>query len=241
MNKFDAILFDLNGTLIEIFKFSEYEINLVEMAEILDVPLEDFKAAWSKSYYDFPYGNYPSVEFRVEKAIQHLRVGGVEMPQNSLKSKKKLAAESRWEYIKRQLYQIRPHLEETLDWILNQNYIIGLISNCSAETPIIWQDHPLNSYFPTPSFSSELGIVKPDAGIFKHQFQILGITRPERCIYVADGDDGEMDAARALGMTPILLTYPLEDAFRHKGFPECKYTITDFNQLPDMIQKIESE
>ncbi|MHA1793943.1 MAG: HAD family hydrolase [Promethearchaeota archaeon] len=236
-NHYKAILFDLHGTLVEIFKKSEYESNVQEIAKILGLDLVNFKQAWKKSWENFPFGDYESVEKRFRVALEYYQEKH-SIPDISKKTLKK-AIKARSNYIEGQLLKIRPGLIDALEWIIKQGYKIGLVSNCSMETVLSWPKNPLSRYFPDPSFSCLIKIKKPDAEIFLHALNKIEIYDPEKVIYVCDGDDNEIDTAMDLGMKVVLFTYDTEDAFRHLSFPEAEYSISHFQQLPGIIESLE--
>ena len=61
----------------------------------------------------------------------------------------------------------------------------------------------LNKYFDVISISGDLKIQKPDERIFLLTIEKLGV-KPEDCIYV-DDRSGNLNAAKKVGMTPVLL------------------------------------
>ena len=235
---FQAVIFDLNGTLVEIYKVSEYHQNIRLIAETLGLEYERFKDAWAKSYDAFPFGDYLDVSDRFEKAFEIYF-----QSQSYTIEKEKLdkAIEIRYEYIANQALQIRPNVFEALDWLKAHGYKIGLISNCTMETPRAWPKNPLSKYFPKPIFSCEVKVTKPDRKIFELVLETIDHISPEKTIYVADGDDLEFDTAISMGMHPILITYDTTDAYRHKPFPNIPDKITDFKELPEIISIFENQ
>ena len=55
---------------------------------------------------------------------------------------------------------------DTLSNLRERGYSVGLISNCSDETPVLWHGSPLASVIQYPVFSSSVGVKKPDQQIF---------------------------------------------------------------------------
>jgi putative hydrolase of the HAD superfamily len=235
---YEAVIFDLNGTLVEIYKVSEYQDNLILIANTLGLEYTRFKDAWAKSYEAFPFGDYADVSDRFKIAFDMYFNGS---PYSIEKEKLEKAIQIRYDYIANQALQIRPHVFETLDWLVSQNYKIGLISNCTMETPRAWPKNPLAKYFPKPIFSCEVKVTKPNRRIFELVLQNIGIEKAERCIYVADGDDREFDTALEMGMTPVLITYDTKDAYRHENFPDIENKIETFKELPALINKLENQ
>jgi putative hydrolase of the HAD superfamily len=232
---FQAILFDLNGTVIEIFQKTEYRRHVEMMAAALDLQYSPFMEAWQKSYDFFPNRNYPTIEARMDVALKNYD-GLTAMPTNFQVQR---ACQIRYDYIAGQQLKIRDGVLNFLAWASQQGYRLGMVSNCTTETPMAWPMNPMSKYIPNPTFSCVVGYQKPDPQIFLHALKNLDFMDPKRCIYVADGDDHEFDTAVSLGMQPVLITYPIEDAFRHEPFPEIEYSIEDFAELRDIIKKLE--
>jgi beta-phosphoglucomutase-like phosphatase (HAD superfamily) len=46
--KYDAVIFDLFGTLVDIFSMREYEVLVDEMCEVLGVSPADFTSRWDE-------------------------------------------------------------------------------------------------------------------------------------------------------------------------------------------------
>lgn len=236
-NYFQALLFDLNGTLIEIYKISEYERNLHAICDALRVNYELFVKAWSKTWQNYPYGDYPSVAVRMKDALKYYYMG---TEYTLSEADFQLACDLRFRYIANQQEQIRPGVLEVFRWAQAEGLKLGIVSNCSIENPLSWPSNPMASFIPDPVFSCIVKKSKPDPAIFQIALDKFEGISAEHCIYIADGDDHEMDTARSLGMEPILFRYDLTDAYRHYPFPEVRYIIDHFDQLPGMIKKIES-
>lgn len=81
---------------------------------------------------------------------------------------------------------------------------IGLVSNCSSDVRDMLDTSALGSLLDTVVLSAEVGLMKPDAGIFQLAARRLAV-EPHTCLYVGDGNDGELDGAARAGMKPILL------------------------------------
>jgi putative hydrolase of the HAD superfamily len=90
----------------------------------------------------------------------------------------------------------------TLDALRAEGHHLGLVTNCTVETPDLWSRTPLASRLDATAFSCVLGVGKPDPAIFLAACRELDAD-PVDCVYVADGADGELPAAAALGMRAV--------------------------------------
>ena len=130
----------------------------------------------------------------------------------------RVARAIRYQSIRAQLAP-RPGAINLLKTLAAQDYSLGLLSNCSIEIPELWSEPPFDSLFDTCVFSASEGLAKPDDEIFLLILSRLQIGA-ERCLYIGDGDNAELDAAARVGITPWLLRLPHEDPRRSKSHRE---------------------
>jgi FMN phosphatase YigB (HAD superfamily) len=86
---------------------------------------------------------------------------------------------------------------------------LGLISNTTPEEVVGWGDCALVPYFHEVVFSYEVGLVKPDASIYRLTCGRLGVP-PSRAVFVGDGGDSELAGAAEAGLMPWWATWFLE-------------------------------
>lgn len=77
---------------------------------------------------------------------------------------------------------------------------IGVVSDCSAETPEIWNESPIATYAEVTSFSCVTGIRKPTPEAYLVATRTLQVD-PTDCVFVGDGGSTELTGAESLGMT----------------------------------------
>jgi putative hydrolase of the HAD superfamily len=233
-NFYSALIFDLYGTLVEIFKRSEYKENLDAIVAALNLNPGRFSDAWKETWEAYPYGDYPSVKARFDSALERYHgTSGYPRPKGLQQ-----AIKLRNDYIRGQNLKVKEGAIATLEWATREGYKLGMISNCSTETAVFWKENPLSRFIPDPTLSCVVKLKKPEPEIFLNETNKLGVD-PGRCIYIADGDDHELDTARALGMKTILVKYSTEDAYRHEPFPDNEHSITRFSELPALVADLE--
>jgi putative hydrolase of the HAD superfamily len=79
-----------------------------------------------------------------------------------------------------------------------------LLSNCSIEIPILWPETAFADLFDSLIFSSRECLKKPDPRIYHLACERLGAA-PEQCLYIADGENYELAAARKIGLDAVLI------------------------------------
>lgn len=191
----DGILFDLYGTLIPSgTKESRDELSR-KMAGILEVDPDGFAEAIVDSYDDRMTGRLGSLAETILCLAQG--IGG---------SPSRAAIEKA---IEMRLDLTRSLLEDTwaldvLDQFHKAHIPIGVISDCSAEVPDVWEDTALAKLVDAAAFSCKVGICKPDPRIYWEAIRQLNVD-PLRCAYVGDGFNDELYGARNVGMRAILV------------------------------------
>lgn len=210
--KYDAIIFDLFGTLVDNFTTDEFEPVLTEMAAIINAPAPDFMQQWSVETWPLrAAGAFPTLEATIEHICRAL---SVEVEQEQLS----VAAALRFEFTRRKLVP-RHDTIETLTLLKSSGYKIGLISDCTVEVPLLWPDTALAPRVDVPIFSCSVALKKPDPRIYLLACERLEVL-PSNCLYLGDGGSQELSGAMKVGMHPILIQVPYEntyDASRHEA------------------------
>ena len=200
----DAILFDLFGTLVDEFPLSTGKLH-TEFVQALDVPYEPFMKLWRQTTDMRVIGAFQSVEESIRHVCNEL---GIVLPAAAMTR----AVELRLQMIRRALTP-KADAGETLEKLRDAGYKTGLLSNCSIEIPILWPETAFAHLMDAAVFSSRDCLKKPDPRIFQLACERLGIP-PERCLYVADGENYELSAAAKLGLHPVLIRNASQDISR---------------------------
>jgi putative hydrolase of the HAD superfamily len=209
----DVIIFDLYGTLVDGFSFTAHERALVAMTEALQTPDAD---AFTRSFTHETWqaratGQLASIEENI--AWIYAQQGWP------------LASERVGEAIRirmelsREVLVALPGALEALTTLKRQGYRLGLISDCSAETPLLWETLPFATLIEAPIFSCAVGYLKPDPRIYQIACERLGVA-PGDCLYIGDRPE-EVIGARAVGMRAIRVRPPHDDTYeaREEGRP----------------------
>ena len=192
--KRSAVIFDLFGTLVDDFPSSAGQ--MTDLATALNVPSEPFLKFWGQTTEMRVLGAFQTVEASIEYVCSLL---GAPLTPEQLTS----AVEIRLQLIQRTLTP-KPDALETLAQLKNDGYRIGLLSNCSIEIPILWPETPFDGLIDSAIFSSRERLKKPDPRIYHLACERIGVP-PERCLYIADGENYELTAAGEVGLHPVLI------------------------------------
>lgn len=204
---YDAVIFDLFGTLIDDlthpeFRRIEYERVVSETAAALSVPIDDFTRLWLEMGDRRITGALPTTDAALAQICQEL---GAQREAEQISG----AARIRFEHIRRSL-KPRHDTIETLARLKASGYKVGLISDCTAETPTLWPDTPFAAVIEAPVFSCDVGLRKPDPRIYALACERLQV-EPQRCVFVGDGGSKELTGASDAGMRAVLIRAPYDD------------------------------
>jgi len=198
---FDAVVFDLYGTLVDEFPRALFFETLEAMADALGAPREAFRADWEKTAIARQTGAYATVEDNVLAICDAM---GVPVRDDGLSRAMALRAE-----MYDRSFRPKPAALETLRAIRERGLPIALVSMCAPDTPALWRATELAAFIDVEVFSSEVGLRKPDPAIYEAACDGLGVAAAS-CLYVGDGAYGELSGAAAIGMMAVLVRDPGE-------------------------------
>jgi putative hydrolase of the HAD superfamily len=227
--KYKAVIFDFFGTLVNIFSRAEYNQVLKEMAAALSIAADDFSRAWIAGSDARTLGKVTSP---MGSLIEICRGLGAMPTQAQLEA----ASKARLDYYSRNM-KPRPEAVEVLTRLKFWGCRAGLISNCATEVYVSWKQTPFPHLIEAPVFSCSVGLKKPDPRIYEVALTKLGV-KPNSCLYVADGDSGELQGAIEVGMDAvrIRITYEaITDALRVNEEDWDGLTISSLKQVLELI------
>lgn len=200
-----AIIFDLFGTLVDNYSLQETSETLSEIAQILHVPPRQFISLWTvETWHLRAAGAFPTLEANMEyicRILQGKRVLPAQIEQ----------ACRLWLHSTRRTLIPREQTPDILQRLRLAGYKIGIMTDCSYETPFHWPTSAFPSLVDTTVFSCLAGMKKPDPRMYTLACQQL-MVQPERCIYIGDGCSHELTGAAAAGMYPIHLQLPGDES-----------------------------
>lgn len=202
--KYEAVIFDLFGTLVEMCPWTESENILRQMAREISIPPSDFINLWHLTFDDRMKGVFQSYQDCIRHICQQC---GAQVPENQIE----IAASIRFAMTKREISSIREGAIEVLSSLKSTGYKTGLISDCSSPIPVIWPDTPFAPLIDVTIFSCSVKLKKPDPRIFQMAVDQLNV-RPQDCLYIADGIDQELANASKLGMNAFMICTPNDRA-----------------------------
>ena len=194
--KFQAVIFDLFGTIVDDFAAASAGSNHAEFPAALGLPYDPFMQHWRQLTDRRSLGEFQTVEASIKYVCNII---GASVTDEQMTK----AVETRLQLTRRALTP-RPDAVTTLAQLKINGFKIGLLSNCSIEIPIVWPETEFAELFDSTVFSSRERIKKPAREIYHLACERLGVG-PDKCLYVADGENYELTAAAQVGMHPVLI------------------------------------
>ena len=184
-----AVVFDLWETLVD-WPADEARALRRRLAERAGLPLDEVERRMDDHYLDS----------QTKPLADVYRLLGV--PEHEIAAHVSARVE-----LTRRMLRPRSGVIETLGALRRRRLRIGLISMCSEDVPVAWPETELAGLFDVETFSSRCGFAKPDAAIYLHTTDALGVD-PADCLFVGDGANDELAGAARVGMTPVLVSTP---------------------------------
>ena len=230
--RFNAVLFDLFGTLVNDFGTSGAAIHMREMASALGIPYEPFAQLWTETIDMRIVGAFDSVIANIQYVCDAMNAA----PRAEQIS---VAIEMRMNYVRRAL-QPKSDAIDTLERLKTRAYKTGLLSNCSIEIPLLWHETPFVNLIDAPVFSAQARLKKPDPRVFHLACERLGVPAAA-CLYIADGEDHELTAALKIGLHPVLFR-PRPELPSRKTHEETKtWRGTTISNLLEVLEILENQ
>ena len=203
--RYDAVIFDLFGTLVPSFGGEPYEACLREMAAALGADAEAFGRLWIDDEIGSRRitGGFDSEGACIEHICRLLAL-------SPSRAAVQAAVEARTRFVRASLVP-RPDAIETLKRLHEIGLRTGMMTVCSPEVPRLWEETALLPYIDHPLFSCSIGLDKPDPRFYALACTRLGVAAG-RCLYVGDGAGRELSGAVKAGMCAVLICPPAEAA-----------------------------
>jgi putative hydrolase of the HAD superfamily len=233
--RYDAVVFDLFGTLVPEFSRMDFFQAVRAAADRLGCDREAFEREWSRTAMLRQTGAYPGGMEENARAIV-ASLGGAEPTAHAVAE----ALAPRDELYDRWFHP-RDGALETLREVKTRGYPVALVSMCAPDTPERWRASDMAPFVDVTVFSSETGLRKPNAEIYLAACDGLGV-EPDRCVYCGDGAYGELSGAVAVGMTAYLIRPPdldVDDALTPEPEEDWRGpSIADLRELLDLLPAV---
>ena len=235
---FDAIFYDLGGTLRLVERDAEFEAGA--RRRIAELCGEKGDPDAFCKFLDYRYEGYRKWCFETMREAPEWELWTKwltpEYPRELImKNAIELTIEFRNKDGRR---VVAPNGAASIKELYERGYKLGITSNLvtSREIPD-WLEHDdLGKYFGAVLLSCVEGIRKPDPAISEKACRILGVS-PERCVYIGDNLKRDVEGTRAAGFGMFILYTTPEKLKREKITDENRpdAIIFDFSELKEIF------
>jgi len=229
--KYLAIIFDLFGTLVDSYSVQGYNKILTDMTSALELPTEDSSKLWTKLWRDTTYERGTGIFKTTEESIRYIcNKLKVFVSNENIRKCEQIRLETT-----RKGLTPKNGAVDILKRLSGLGYKMGLITNCSAEVPLMWKNTEFSQLFDVTIFSASVGMKKPDPQIYNLACEQLDV-KPNECLYFGDGDSNELAGASQLGMQAVMIRDPNEiDPYRLVEVVWDGRKIENFIEIMDLI------
>ena len=202
--RYDAVIFDLWGTLVPGLQGDDYMTSVHATADALGAELNAFAQLWAGPEVQTlrDSGRFADKREALQWTCERLGLSPSDVQLQR-------AADIRYEYTRCGLIP-RADAVDTLTQLRQRGLKLGMMSACSADTATIWPTLPLAGLFDVALLSCQIGMTKPEPRFYAMAFEQLGV-EPGRCLYVGDGAGDEIGGAQRVGAHPVLINAPGEE------------------------------
>lgn len=197
MKNLKWIFFDLFDTLVFVNEDIYYK-GKKEAAQLVGINEEDFISAWKSTSEEAIVGKLKDPFQRANEALKRMGV-----------QDRNISAKIAIYDIEtlQQCVSFYDGATETLSFLREKGFNLALLSNATATTAFILSPLHLRDRFDHLILSYEIGFKKPDPNFFKIALERTSAP-PEETIFVGDGANKELDAAKACGIKPVRINHP---------------------------------
>ena len=146
----------------------------------------------------------------------------------------KAATENRVKRFASALLEIPYETLSVLKCLKTEGKLIGLISNADVMEVAAWHKSPIRHLFDSTIFSCMVGCVKPEKKIYELSLSELEV-QPGESVFVGDGGSNELEGAKNVGMTTIMITGFIMDLWPDRIAERQRYADFIIERLSQLI------
>jgi putative hydrolase of the HAD superfamily len=224
-----AVLFDLFHTLAAVPPPAA--AGEIPISEILGVSGTE----WHRLYYDDDV--LGRCVGRIHDGVEAMRRVAHELDPTVDEARILAAVASRKRRFELGLVHIDRPILDALDRLRAAGVRTALVSDAGADDVESWDRSPLCSRLDATVFSYQIGVRKPDARIYAHALNAVGV-RAEDALFVGDGGSDEHRGARAVGIGPVIVTRLVKQYWPDKVDERRAHADWEFEDVPGFVDAL---
>ena len=228
---YEAVVFDLFGTLTQTMSWANEERAAAGMADALGLPREVFHQAWVATNVARDLGVYANCAATLAHVCTTL--GAVATPVQMAQ-----ACAIRFAALREALTP-RDDALETLYGLRQQGLRVGCLSDASFDVVALWPETPFAQCLDVVLFSCREGVKKPAPQLYHRACEQLQVPLA-RCLYIGDGGSNELSGAAGVGMSAVRI-HPSHaihgEIYRLGGEPWSGPAIARLSELVSLLTR----
>jgi putative hydrolase of the HAD superfamily len=227
LTRIKGILIDLYGTIIPRPSRERHDRFIQFISNETGINIDTVKTTWRGVYHRRVTGKLGPIEKEIEQFLIDLGSDKNKGIRDTILSE--------YYQLSKDLVVPFDDVEPALRSLRDEGIKIGLLTNCSRNLPPIFESLVINSLFDSRTYSSMEGLTKPQLELFSRACKALGVEH-ERCLFVGDGDNQELQGAQKAGLMPVMIERgPVAGDYLISPTEEWEPLISSFSELKDII------
>ena len=228
--RFDAVLFDLFGTIIPRPERSRHKKMMRDLAEIAEVDSDLFADVWISTNRE-RVSRYGTDTDRMMKSV--LDRFDLVLDQASVQKMTKV-----WYDMTTSHFYFFDDVIPAFEDLKRDGMKIGLLTNCGPIVPELIEGSEIRHLLDAAVYSTIEGFVKPDPEIYLSACGRLA-TEPSQTLFIGDGDSDELRGAYHSGLTAVKVDRgSMAGNYRIAEDVTWDPTISDFEGLIKFVQAL---
>ena len=224
--KFNAVAFDLDGTLYPNFRLYVRLLPFLVKEQRLLRALGKSRTMLRKSYGEEEISKDRDRDFYdIQARLMGIILG---QPAEKVKERTERLIYRGWEPIFSKI-RLFPHVRETLDAFRDKGIRMGILSDFPVEVKL--KNLEISGYWNAALCSEQTGRLKPDKKPFLDLAGMMGLP-PKEILYVGNSVPYDVEGARKMGMKAALIRPKWKKIPRVR---EVDFVFYDYRQLRDYV------
>jgi putative hydrolase of the HAD superfamily len=226
----DGVIFDLFGTIIPRPDRKVHSQMMENMGRLLGLEMDEFRRIWLSLTPEKTTWKKGDTVDLMEFIIKRT---GAQADRNIAQRMADI-----WYEMTLSHFNYFPDVVPVFEMLRKEGCKVGLLTNCGPNVPEIVEGSVIGPLLDGAAYSCRMGIMKPHPGSYHIACELIG-TKPERTLFVGDGDSNELPGAVKAGLHALKLERgDIAGDYRLSEEPDWENTITDLSNILQFVRSI---
>lgn len=220
-----AVLFDLFDTLVPAMASTD---DFPPTWEDLGVSVDAYQKRWMQNHDGRATG-------RIRDPVEVLRVVVHDLVAGFPMERLRWATDRRIRRFEHVLTSADARIVGAVARLKASGVKVALVSNACVGEIEAWPRSPLAAHFDAAVFSCDVGVAKPDPGIYEEALRRVD-TAPADALFVGDGGSSELRGAREAGLGTVLVSGWAMRHWSHAMAARREFADWEFDGVPEFVE-----